>query len=206
MKTLPAAIILEKNKIATKSAWLILAEITFNDISSTVVRLARNNEDVTFESNTYTAFPFEIDTINFEKGKIPSIVFKVSNITRLIQTYLESTNGAVGSTVRLIVVNSDNLAADLSDLELTYEVVDSSADVQWISLTLGMPSPFNKRFPLYKYVANHCNWVAQFKGVECQYAGAETTCNGTLTRCRELSNSEHFGGFIGLGKGGVRFV
>ena len=206
MKTIPAALILEKNKIATSSVLMILAEITFNDDASTVVRLARNNEDITFEGNVYTAFPFEIDTINFEKGRIPSIALRVSNVSRLVQTYLEDTDGAVGSTVRLIVVNSTDYTSDLSDLELTYNIVDSSADAKWVSFTLGMPSPLNKRFPLYKYIANHCNWAANFKGVECQYAGAETTCTGTLTRCRELSNSEHFGGFIGLGKGGVKFV
>lgn len=203
-KTLPAALILEKNKISTNSAWLLLAEITMLD--STVVRLARNSDDITFEGNTYTAFPFEVDTINIDKEKIPTITLKVSNVTRLLQTYLEAQEGLVGATVRLIVVNSTDYTADLSDLELSYNVTETSADATYIALTLGMPNPLNKRFPLYRYAANHCNWVGRFKGVECQYAGAETACNGTLTRCRELSNSVHFGGFIGLGKGGVRFA
>lgn len=34
-------------------------------------------------------------------------------------------------------------------------------------------------------------WVA----TECGYAGAETTCNKTFQRCRELLNQQRFGGF-----------
>lgn len=44
MKSLPANIILEKNKLNTASAWLLLAEITLTD--GNVFRLARNTEDV----------------------------------------------------------------------------------------------------------------------------------------------------------------
>jgi phage-related protein len=204
MNTIPANLILEKNKIASGSAWLVLAEITFLD--STIVRLVRNTEDITFESNVYTAFPFEIDTMSFDKDVIPSVVLKVSNITRLLQAYLESSGGGVGATVRLIVVNSVDYTADLSDLELTFKITAVSSDATWVSFTLGIPSPLNKRFPLYRYMANHCNWAGNFKGAECQYADVETICTGTLARCRELNNSIHFGGFIGLGKGGIRFA
>jgi phage-related protein len=204
MKTIPAALILEKNKIATTSAWIILAEVTFVD--GTIVRLARNTEDITFETHVFTAFPFELDTIGFDQGRIPSVVLKINNTTRLIQYYLEDSNGAIGATVRLIVVNSTDYTADLSDLELTFQVTESSADVDWVYFTLSIPSPLNKRFPLYRYIANHCNWVGNFKGVECQYAGVVATCDGTLASCKALGNSAHYGGFIGLGKGGIRFV
>ena len=34
-----------------------------------------------------------------------------------------------------------------------------------------------------------------FKGVNCGYAGAETECNYTFSRCRELGNEARFGGF-----------
>lgn len=204
MKTLPAALILEKNKIATASAWMILAEVTFVD--GTIVRLARNTEDLTFETHVFTAFPFELDTVGFDQGKIPSVVLKINNATRLIQYYLEDAEGAVGATVRLIVVNSTDYTADLSDLELTFQIIDSSADVDWVYFTLGVPSPLNKRFPLYRFIANHCNWTGNFKGIECQYIGIATTCDGTLTTCRALNNSVHYGGFIGLGKGGIRFA
>lgn len=37
-----------------------------------------------------------------------------------------------------------------------------------------------------------------FRGPNCQYAGAETTCNYTIARCRELQNQLNFGGFAHL--------
>jgi phage-related protein len=204
-KVLPAALVLEKNKIATKSAWLILLEITLTDL--TVLRFVRNTEDITFDSDLYSAMPFELDPIEDQlRGQIPTVNLKISNVTRLLQTYLEDLDGGIGSTVKIIVVNSDNLSASYSELELTFEVVGAYSDSSYAVFTLGMPNPLNKRFPLYRYIANHCNWTSRFKGVECGYAGASTTCTGTLTRCRELSNSARFGGFIGMDTGGVRFA
>jgi hypothetical protein len=47
MKNLPANIILSKNQLATAAAWLLLIEITLTD--ATVLRFARNNEDVYIE-------------------------------------------------------------------------------------------------------------------------------------------------------------
>lgn len=35
----------------------------------------------------------------------------------------------------------------------------------------------------------------RFKGARCAYAGAETRCDRTLTRCTELANQARFGGF-----------
>lgn len=204
MKTLPSAIVAEKNKIATKSAWLILLEITLTD--DTVMRFVRNTEDITFSGNVYSAMPFDFDPIEDQRGMIPTVNLRISNVTRLLQSYLEDLDGGIGSTVKISVVNSDLLSETYTELDLTFEVIGASSDVHQINFILGMPNPLNKRFPLFRYIANHCNWVSRFKGVECGYAGVETTCNGTLARCRELSNSPRFGGFIGLDTGGVRFA
>lgn len=205
MKTLPAAVILEKNKIATGSAWLILLKITLPD--STVLRFVRNNEDIVFGGETYSAFPFEIEPIEEQlRGQIPSVSLKISNVTRLIQAYLETFDGGLGSTVLISVVNSEHLSEDYTELDLSFEVINVTTDAKWVIFTLGIPNPLNKRFPLHRYVANHCNWVSRFKGAECQYAGEVTACTGTLSNCRLLNNSEHFGGFIGLDKGGFRFA
>lgn len=38
-----------------------------------------------------------------------------------------------------------------------------------------------------------CPWV--FKGSECTYAGAETWCDKSYERCKQLSNSANYGGF-----------
>lgn len=43
----------------------------------------------------------------------------------------------------------------------------------------------------------NCPWtrIGGFKGTYCQYAGAETWCDGSKARCAALSNVVHFGGW-----------
>ncbi|KPK73010.1 MAG: hypothetical protein AMJ84_02930 [Acidithiobacillales bacterium SM23_46] len=53
MKDLPAALLIEKNKLATPSAWLLLLELLLNDSAGTVRRFARNTEDVTWLTDYY---------------------------------------------------------------------------------------------------------------------------------------------------------
>ncbi len=203
MKTLPANVILEKNKLATTSAWLLLLAITLPD--ATVIRLARNNENVSFGGNTYTAFPFEIDaTKSNGQGEIPTVQLRVSNVSQLLQAYVEDYDGGVGLEVTLTVVNSALLAEDYSELEMTYDVLAAVADSQWITFTLGAPNPLRRRFPLYRAIAHHCNWT--YQGAECGYTGALTTCKRTLADCRLHSNSARFGGRPGLSGQGVKLV
>ncbi len=51
--------------------------------------------------------------------------------------------------------------------------------------------PLNKRM-----FSKVCNFI--FKSSQCGYAGAETWCDKTLTRCEELNNQDNFGGFPDL--------
>ena len=202
-KDLPANIILEKNKTATASAWLILLEITLTD--DTVYRLVKNQENITFDGDVYTSFNFQLDPASQNSGgEIPTVTLGVSNITRLIAAKLQDLSGGIGSTVKIIVVNSNLLAEDHSELEMVFDVLGCSSDNTWVYFSLGAPSPLRQRFPLNRYLALHCSW--RFKSIECAYEGVETTCNRTLTACREYSNSARFGGFPGLRSGGIRLA
>ncbi len=280
---LPTDIINEKNRTASPYAWLVLLEITLTD--NTIIRLVRNDEDdIVFEGNTYTAFNFQLDpTVQNSKGQIPTITLRVSNVTFLLQTKLQTLNGAIGSTVRMIIVNSNLLASDVSDLEINFEVLAAASTNQWAEFQLGSPSPLRQRFPLDKYSALGCQF--RYEEIECDYdrspligvtltnpvsleitnhpfsvdsaitlytvngitggiegnylvktvtdvdniliktlAGADvngsdfagaytsggfvgfTTCERTLTACRERLNQERFGAFPGMRSGGVRIA
>jgi lambda family phage minor tail protein L len=204
---LPPAIILEKNKLSSDSAWLALLDIKLNDIGNTVLRFVNNNEDIVFQSQTYTAFPFELDANDTNNtGEIPAITLRVSNITRIIQAYLEELNGGVGAEVVITPINSNHLGEDYSPMQLKFSVIQTKTDPYWCYFTLGTPNPMNQRFPLYRYNAAHCNWASNYKGVECKYSGGLPTCNGTLDDCRVHNNSKNFGGFKGLEDVGIRFV
>ena len=204
MKTIPAPIIIEKNKIATASAWLVLIDVIL-DGGATTLYFVNNTEDVVFNSNTYTAINFELDATKYSsKGEIPSLQLRISNVTRLIQAYLEALDGAVGDQVRIRVVNSEHLTEDYTELEMLYDILDSESTGLWATFTHGAPNPLRSRFPRNRYIAQHCNWI--FKEAECTYVGAETICDRTLDACRAYNNSARFGGFPGLNAGGLRLA
>jgi lambda family phage minor tail protein L len=203
MKSLPANIILEKNKLHTPYPWIVLIEITLTD--DTVLRYAKNTANVTFGGNVYTAMNFDIEpTQQTSKGEIPTVTLRVSNITRLLQPYLEDLDGGIGSTVKVTVVNTNLLAESYSELEMTFDVLACNATARWASFILGSPSPLRQRFPLYRFIAEHCRW--QFEGAECGYVGAESSCDRTYADCVTRENTEHFGGFMGMKSGGIEIA
>ena len=79
--TLPAVLILEKNKIATANPWLVTLDITL--VNGEKFYFVHNTEDIVFQGRTYTAFPFQIEIPKTSsKGELPSWILRVSNITR----------------------------------------------------------------------------------------------------------------------------
>lgn len=194
MKTLPSVLVTEKNKLFTSSVWIVLLDIHLN---STIYRFCSNNENVTFDGETYICFPFDLEpfTENSE-GEIPSVILRVSNVTQLIHSYLEELDGAVGATVIVRVVNSQYLSENYSELEYTFSILSVSANSEWLTFTLGAENPLRRRFPPYRFIANHCHW--DFKSVECGYSGSETVCDRSYERCSVLGNVVRFGGYRGL--------
>lgn len=203
---LPLALRLEANKLIATHPWLLLLELTLPDDS--LLRFVRNTEDITYDGHTWTAYPFTIgDRSESSDGKVQTLVLRASNVARVLTPYLEASGGLVGCQVRLIVVHEGNLAETYSALTLVYDIVATQLppDEQWVEFSLGAESPMRRRFPLYAAVPLHCAWVARFKGAECKYAGADATCDGSLSACRAKSNSANFGGRPGI-TGAPRFV
>ena len=210
MRNLPSNLIAEKNKLHSTDPWLILLDIVLSD--STAIRLVRNTDDVEFGGNTYTAFPFELSIVESNStGQIPRVTLKVCNITRFLTPYLNSLNGGLESTVTVTVVNAGLLSESYSELDMVFEVMGCEVDAYWVSWTLGMANPLNRRFPLFRILASHCAWtftggLAVGGNVECSYIGAETTCNRTLSDCVARSNTARFGGFLGMQSDGIRIA
>jgi len=181
MKAIPANLILEKNKVNTKSAWLILLEITLTDTPATVLRYVRNNENITYPSgptgHEYTAFPFQLEPAKMSsKGEIPSYTLRVGNITRILQPYLQALDGGNGSTVKITVVNSELLSETYTELEVTCDVLACQSTAEWVVFTLGAPNPLRRRFPLDRYLALHCRFHYNLPSdnyPECGYVGKD---------------------------------
>lgn len=202
MLNLPLALRLEKNKLVSTAPWLVLLALTLPDAS--VIRLAKNNEDVTFGGNVYQAFAFDLgDVRSGGDGRIQGVTLKVANPGRVLQPDMEANDGLIGCAVSLMVVHADNLASDYTELTLAWDVLAAESDGDWITFTLGAENPLRRRFPLHVAIQFSCNW--QFKGVECAYAGSVTSCARTLDACRTLANTARFGGRPGI-VGAARFV
>ncbi len=191
MQELSLAAILEKNKIASTGVWLILLEIQVTP--EIVIRVVHNNENVSWNGSEWIGFPFQIGDV-FEDGKeLPKVSLKVSNITGVVQQYLEESNGGVGATVILRVVHSEHLDQTDPEIEETFAVQSVSADVQWVTFNLSGDFTTNLRIPPNRYLKDFCPY--KFKGIKCGYAGTGfSSCNKTLADCRARDNSKRFGG------------
>jgi lambda family phage minor tail protein L len=194
MRTLSTAALIEKNKLSTDSAWLILLEVT---IGATVLKLVANNEDILWSGDTWQAFPFELDTVGETgKGEIPAITVKVSNVTGEVQRLLEANDGANGVPVVIRVINTD-VTTTTPELELSFVVESSTHDEQWITFRLTGANCLTRRVPRRRYLKNFCPFV--YGGIECGVSAATMatypTCNRTSANCTERGNFTRFGGF-----------
>ena len=91
--------------------------------------------------------------------------------------YLDSNNENLGNPITLFLGSVDAWTMSEGNVELTI----TSDLARWSKRT------FNQH-------QSSCRWK-EFKGTQCGYAGGETVCNRTFTRCAELSNTAHYGGF-----------
>ena len=199
MLNLSTTALIEKNKMHGTGAWIILLEIKLSDTET--LRVCRNTEDVIWNGYTWIAFPFELDDLKEDMKEFPEIAIKVDNTLRTLQPYLEQYKGLTGKEVIIRVVHQSNLNTNICELEEYFTITNTSADANFVEFTLGGDFPINMRVPNDRYMKNFCNHI--FKSIPCGYNGAETWCDGTLARCKQLNNSARFGGFPAIPMGGV---
>jgi lambda family phage minor tail protein L len=192
VRTLDAGFITEKNKEENKPVFLYT--IYDYDGSSNNLYFTSYDTNLTFDSVEYVRFPITHDqTGENSSGEIDNIRLRVANTNRAIQYYLELYDWS-GKKVKITTVFANTIDdADIKKEDIYY-ISDylSTQDVAEFTCT----SKFNVlqiKIPSRIYMRTFCSW--KFKGTECAYAGAETECNKTKTRCKELSNYQRFGGF-----------
>jgi phage-related protein len=214
---LSLAATLEKYKLATQHPWYMLLEVyPDKDDPNTVLRLVNDTEDYTYNGNVYSAFQFDIEPMDENtSGELPSINLRVSNVNRIVGSYLVQYEGGIGATVKLMVV-PDVQPTGEEELTATFEILEASASEQWCEFTLGGENPLRLPFPKNVYIANHCRHIYNSPGMQaaldprgmlCGYNGNLTSCDKTLdgpNGCRVHNNSARFGGFVGIEQVGFR--
>jgi phage-related protein len=201
MKTLPASVILEKNKLTSPNPFLVLLDVELSPTEK--IYLVRNTEDFTFSGQVYTAFAFDLDVAKeCSKGDIPILTLRVANAARALEPYLEAYDGLAGNQIILRVVNAAN-PADVA-LQMYYKIIFVNADALWVNFSLGAPSPLRLRFPQYRYIASHCGWPPG--GAECALPAAYGVCKRTYDDCVAYANTRRFGGDRGMSSISVRLA
>lgn len=182
----------EKNKPENKP--IFLYAIYDYDNNDSNLYFVEHDTNITFDSQEYIKFPITYERIGENtRGEIDAVRITLSNVSRLIQGYLENYD-LRGKKVQILTVWADHLNDADAYIEDIFYIDNYIADQNNVVFTI--TSKFDVlgvEIPVRKYSRNYCAW--KFKSSECGYSGTETECNKTLQRCRELNNNGRFGGF-----------
>ena len=152
------------------------------------------DEDVVYDSVTYTRFPIMHEfTGENNQGRIDQVKVRLANVSRLIQLYLEQYDFR-GKKVIIRTVWVNQLSDPDAHMDDIFYIDNYTADQTNVEFTLtGKFDVLGMDLPARRYARNYCSW--KFKSSECGYAGAETECNKTQQRCKQLNNYQRFGAF-----------
>ena len=196
--SIPANIILEKNKLFSSGSFIELLEWQVSETSATV-RIANHNEDVTWDRRTWTKFRFEGGGESDTGGdSAETLEIKVSAIDRVIQTRLETlTAGGIGDTVIYRRVSTEYLSLGAA-LTATFEIVDIDAgpDSEWVTFSLGQQNFFLSQFPANVFRRNICRYRPTLTSV-CSYVN-NVLCDRTFGSCVHFGQTAVFGGQPGI--------
>lgn len=197
--TLSSAI--EKARLDSDVPYLMLLEIFVYNVAAgqlvNTIRAVKDDKPFTFEGNEFLPNQFNL-TINEQSGRLANAQLSINDFTRALRQQEELYQGKAGSfKVRILVVNAD-LPNESPDVDLTYDVVSSSAKEYIIQWNLGSDNIFARTFPARR----QNRWCANtFRDEDCQYVGPLETCDLTLdgdNGCTRHNNVIHFRGFPNL--------
>ena len=196
--------ILEKNKITSDAAWLLLLKIAYD--GETPGYICLNNQEIVWPSsggNTYLPAIFSLSGIEETKdAEVPAIRLSLFDFNRNVLPFIEGYGGGLGAEVTIYVVHSDYLDNATPEFEEVTEIINVKVEHNHkITFNLGAENLTRLRIPQHRYLKNHCRFV--FKDSRCGYASSETECNRSFARCKVLNNETRYGGFPGVGSTGI---
>lgn len=197
-RTLTPAAVAQSALTNSSVAWLLFVEIWYDGIVR--YRFVNNNENLSLSGHTYTAFPFTItNMVESTLGDLPQVELALEDSGNELSSDMRVKRGFSGGTV-VIRGGYATQAGAVTDtgLSLTFTVLSTArtGDRGMVMLSLGLDDVLTRRFPPDRYLAPVCRH--RFKDGLCKYAGAVSTCDRSITRCRELNNSSNYGGSPGV--------
>lgn len=197
------AAINDKNKLTSNVVWIDFLKFEYE--TEDPVCVCSYNESVTWNEQTWTPVAFTKPEIEETKeAQIPNVSISFYDITQEIIPIVDKYDGAVGATVTLYTVLSTQLASPVPEIEESMEVLSTSIDHRSIvTFKLGAENLLNQKCTPNRFLKNFCRYTG-LNDDRCGYTGAETECNRTFARCKELGNQNRFGGMPAIGRLGYQ--
>lgn len=154
------------------------------------------------DGDLYSPRGFEAGSITYSKGQIVDRAsFLMDDVDQTLKAvFVGGTPRGSAVIYRLVVLDANyNLiggtdSADQESVILFEGEIDQWAiDEQNLSFSVTSDAHRWAQKPLSTQ-SGSCRWKV-FKGDECTYAGVETWCDRTYSRCSALGNTANFGGF-----------
>ena len=174
-KTLPAIPTTLKNTLAVSGAWLVLIDLFYPGSTTPDHRLVNNNEDLTYDGNTYTATPLSVSQVKENiRGELPKTTLTIYDVNQDLRDDLQDNDGFSGGEVQLraIYFSKTGTAVETNILEY-FTILEVIATDESVVFSIGVTAPLSKRFPRDKYVSTICRH--RFRDGMCQFTGGVLT-------------------------------
>lgn len=169
MKTLDADLIVEKNQLYSSNPWIALLSVDVD--GSETWRLAAYPEDVTWNGETWTAFPIYLEQIaEAASGRLDGLNVHVANVNQVVSAYVENGN-LLGNDVTIYFVNKAHLAVTSDIPTYTYRINRISTTETVALFELGHNDLISLQWPWQRFVRDRCRF--RYKGTRCAYPGDE---------------------------------
>jgi lambda family phage minor tail protein L len=157
------------------------------------LRFAESKVDVTFNGLLYTAFPISMEAVTENsQGEVDAVRIQISNVNRVMEYYILLYD-IQGKKVTIRQVWANKLSDSTNLIEYSYYIDKFTTNQETVSVECTSKFDLTEvELPFRKYMRGICGFT--FKGIECTYVGAYTTCNHTIADCRLRNNMLRFGG------------
>ena len=165
------------------------------DLDSTRYLLTDADVDLWVGKMTYTAWPIDAQPVSYSMSKaVDRVRVVLDNTDQTYSTAFISGTPQGGDYHLMGVWLNSSYAPVANPMTLFFGTIDTwSMDEQQIKITITSELYAWDQSTTYAHSPS-CRWKV-FKGTECAYAGAESWCDRSYTRCEALGNTAYFGGF-----------
>lgn len=158
-ETLTASGIAAANASASSQPWLLLMEISHEDM--TTLRFVADTEDVISDGQSYTAMELESNMPDEKADELPQVRARISNIDQTLIAELREITPQTKARAEVLV--KVVLASDPDNVQVgpfNFELITFSADAGSIEMTLGFENLLRAKYPGHTF--NPAQWPNLF--------------------------------------------